>query len=455
MNKDGNRENIWLVIFLGVLMLVFVLIPSWYAARAGAVNGPLLALAKLQIKAFVPLSEEAYTAWEYLCGLDPAALTWERMSAILSYTGKWIRWPLALFLVLLGVTAIFMGRVNKLIRRLNMESLLRHNAESFPCLLPVVGRGKYLLSPESHDAGHWRIARSPLQFAVENGLLVDDAGNAFSPDQVLRHGLGSADAPAWGKARLDEAKTLKILREQLGPVYGGVAALPPCRKALAASFLAYAGGDKKESVALLDDLSRSYAEPDGAACPVLPILEDETFQKRLGAALDKHQGILTEQAIARHTAFELVWFMALLTRARKKGVLASSQFLFLRPLDRSLWYALSQCGGRAAWAEGFAAWAHYTAEEKAGRVLSEPKLQQAVRALRDALAAQGWLTDKPLPIREPEPVPGNPALTPKPQPEAKPEPEPEMVFWDAEPEPGDECDGYDANEDPTIINQSI
>ena len=76
-------------------------------------------------------------------------------------------------------------------------------------------------------------------------------------------------------------------------------------------------------------------------------------------------------------------------------MLASSQFLWLRPLDRPLWYALSQCGGRAAWAEGFAAWAHYAAEERAGKTLFEPRLDHAVSRLRDNLAAQGWLSDMP------------------------------------------------------------
>lgn len=449
MNKDGNRENVWLVIFIGILLLVFVLIPSWYAAKAGDINGPLLTLARLQLRLFVPFSEEAYKVWTYISSVDPAALTWERMTAILSYTGKWVRWPLALFLVLLGVIAIFMGRVKKLIRRLNMESLLRNNAESFPCLLPIVGRGNYLLSPESYDAGPWRIARSPLQFTVENGLLVDDNGNAIPPDQVLLHGLGSADALAWGKARLDEAKTLEVLRTQLGPQFDDIVGLSPCRKALAAAFLAYAGGDKQEAVALLDELSRSYVETGGV--PACSVLGDEALSERLDALLEKHKSILKEDAVARHTSFELVWLMALLTSARKKGVLASSQFIFVRPLDRALWYALSQCGGRAAWAEGFAAWAHYMAEEKAGRVLPEPKLAQAVAALRDALALQGWLTDKPLPARVAEPVPGNPTLTMK--------PEPERVEADAEVNLEEEFrihnPDYDPNEDPVIQGQSI
>ena len=62
------------------------------------------------------------------------------------------RWPFALLLVLFGIASIFMGRISGLVRRFNMESLLKNNAESFPCLRPVVGRGKYLLSPESYDS---------------------------------------------------------------------------------------------------------------------------------------------------------------------------------------------------------------------------------------------------------------------------------------------------------------
>jgi hypothetical protein len=445
VNRNENRESVWLVIIVATLVLAFVLIPSWYAARAGAINAPLLALAKLQLKLFVPFSNEARKAWEHICGLDPAALTWERMSAILSYTGKWIRWPFILFLGLLGVAAVFMGRVNTLIRRLNMESLLRHNAESFACLLPVVGRGKYLLSPESHDAGNWRIARSPLQFAAENGLLVDDTGNAFAPDQVVRRGLGYMDSPAYGQARLDEARTLAVFREQLGPAFSGVSALTPCRKALAAAFLTYAGGDRTEAVALLDALSRSCTEKDGL--PACPVLENAEFQERVNTACDKHKGILSDRPVARHSAFELVWLMALLTRARKKGVLACSQFLFLRPLDRPLWYALNQCGGRAAWAEGFAAWAHYAAEEKAGCALPEPKLGQAIKALRDALAAQGWLTDRPMPVKDAEPAPGDPVSS-----HPEPGPEPEIVFADAEEDAEDE---YDANNDPALRRQLI
>ena len=390
-----NREDLDDHMFLWVvlLLIILVVIPAIYVAKAGYINGWLLSLSKTQLKAFVPFSEEAQTAWAHISGLNPESLTWERMQGVLTYTGKWVRWPFAFLLVMLGAASIYMGRTRGLVRRLNMESLLQNNAESFACLRPVVGRGKYLLSSESYDSGLWRIARSPVQFALEHSLLLDESGIPFLPEHALRNGLASVDLPAYGRAWLDEAKALAVLQEQLGPVFSGFETLSPGRRALAVAFLAYAAGEKKECVAILDAVAGSYTEKEGKAMSL--ILERGDFAERLAKPWERHQAVLSEKSITRHISYELPWFMALLTLARRKGVLASSQFLWLRPLDRPLWYALSQCGGRAAWAEGFAAWAHYAAEERAGKTLFEPRLDHAVSRLRDNLAAQGWLSDMP------------------------------------------------------------
>lgn len=234
-----------------------------------------------------------------------------------------------------------------------------------------------------------------------------------------------------------------MLTEQLGKPFEGYEALSPCRRALAAAFLAYADGDKKGGVVILDAVSLSYREENGqAACP---ILETEDFAHRLETVWKRHEAVLLEKTLLGHAAYELPWFMALLYRARRKGVLASSQFLWLRPLDRPLWYALSQCGGRAAWAEGFAPWAHYIAEEQAGQALAEPCLDAAVASLREALTAQGWLTEIFVPpLSEP---PSTSSADPPPSSIESP-PDPDMVYADAEADPE-----YDANEDESLADE--
>ncbi len=447
MNQSGNdREDQRIFLWFACLIIVFCIVPLLYVAHSEVVNGPLLTLAKAQIKAFTPFFEEAEIAFGRIDAADPAVLSWDTMQKVLRYTGSWIRWPFLLLLVLFGVASIFMGRVSGLVRRFNMESLLKNNAESFPCLRPVVGRGKYLLSPASYDSGLWRIARTPVQFALEHGLLLDEQGKPFTPEQALKNGLPSTALPAWGHARLDEGKALVVLTEQLGKRFEGYAGLSPCRRVLAAAFLAYAEGDKKTCLAILDAISTAYREEKGK--PSCPLLTSHGFVKQLD--WKKRKKCLSENCLTRHSAYELPWFMALLYRARQKGVLATSQFLWLRPLDRSLWYALNQCGGRAAWAEGFAAWAHYQAEEKAGIRLAEPHVQPAVASLRQALAAQGWLTEifvPPMPETDPVP-PVAPAETSPPDTKTSSiEPPPDVVLAEAEDNPED-----DANDDEPLAD---
>ncbi|WP_302441186.1 secretion/conjugation apparatus DotM-related subunit [Bilophila wadsworthia] len=443
MNGRDNRDD-HLFLWCAFLILVFVVLPALYIAHADSVNRPLLALAKAQIQVFTPFFDEAQTAWTRIAEADPASLSWETMQKVLHYTGSWIRWPFALLLVLFGVATIFMGRVGGLVRRFNMESLLKNNAESFPCLRPVVGRGKYLLAPESYDSGLWKVARTPAQFALEHGLLLDEQGKPFSPEQALKNGLPSTELPVWGNARLDGEKALRVLTEQLGKRFEGYEGLSPCRRALAVAFLAYADGDKKGCVALLDAVSLSYREEnEQASCP---LLEDNDFTNKLKKQWERHASVLNEKCLSIHASYELPWFMALLYRARQKGVLASSQFLWLRPLDRPLWYALNQCGGRAAWAEGFAPWAHYTAEEKERKTLTKPHVAPAVASLREALSAQGWLTEIFVPPAES----ANTEYSPDGSAQASSpiEPPPDMVVADAEDDPE-----YDANEDPSLAQQ--
>ena len=439
-NMD-NQTVIWVVLALIIMFAV----PAFYAARAGYINDILLTLSLAQITPFDGLPE-VKIAQAHIDKLDPAALTWEQMEGVLRYSGKWIRWPWLVILIMLGIVAILLNKTNGLVRRFNMDTLLRNNAESFACLNPIVGRGTYLLSPESFDSGLWRVARTPLQFAHEHELLLAADGNPVPQNKVLKNGLAVIGSDVFGQLHLDEAKALKVLQDQLGPVFSGFENLSSCRRAAAAAFLAYANGDKKDCIAILDAVSSSYTEDKGIASSA--VLDQPVFVEKLEKSWKKASDVLADGIFQRHSAFELPWFMALLTRVRQKGVLASSQFLWLRPLDRPLWYALNQCGGRAAWAEGFAPWAHYMAEEKAGMALSKPQLAQAVVSLRNALDAQGWLADVPSSKRDPAASPESEKKTPQTVQEASPRKY--HAYRAAELDPK-----YDANNDPELLAEHI
>jgi intracellular multiplication protein IcmP len=69
------------------------------------------------------------------------------------------------------------------------------------------------------------------------------------------------------------------------------------------------------------------------------------------------------------------------------GVLAAAQFLWLRGVDRDLWYSLNNLGRRSFHSEGAGALAHYMAEDIAGKAVPGARLETAIGALNQYLAA--------------------------------------------------------------------
>lgn len=55
---------------------------------------------------------------------------------------------------------------------------------------------------------------------------------------------------------------------------------------------------------------------------------------------------------------------SMLVGARELGVLATSEFIWLKPLDRRMWYMLNSVGRTTPVAEICGAFAHWLAEKK-------------------------------------------------------------------------------------------
>ena len=76
---------------------------------------------------------------------------------------------------------------------------------------------------------------------------------------------------------------------------------------------------------------------------------------------------------------------AILAAARETGPLPTSEFQWLKGVDRPLFYALNNLGRRTFHVEGLAAAAHYRAEVAAGKRLPEPAVEDAARTVRHGL----------------------------------------------------------------------
>jgi len=87
------------------------------------------------------------------------------------------------------------------------------------------------------------------------------------------------------------------------------------------------------------------------------------------------------------------FLMGLLEEARRHGgILASAEFVWLKGVDRPLWYALNNLDRRNVFVEGLAAMVHYQAEVLQGRALTEPRVEEAIEGLAElcrTLRAEG------------------------------------------------------------------
>ena len=101
--------------------------------------------------------------------------------------------------------------------------------------------------------------------------------------------------------------------------------------------------------------------------------------------LKKHANTKLVQKIVHTHGYVLTVMASMLEGARDDGVQASADFLWLKPLDRRLWYTLNTVGRQTPFVEVAGVFAHWVAEKEAGRKLLVPIVEEATNALDLAL----------------------------------------------------------------------
>jgi intracellular multiplication protein IcmP len=101
--------------------------------------------------------------------------------------------------------------------------------------------------------------------------------------------------------------------------------------------------------------------------------------------LHKHESSkLVQEVLSKH-AYVLTMMAAMLLLARTDGVQASADFLWLKPIDRRLWYMLNTVGRQTPFVEVAGPFAHWVAEREIGRKLLIPMVEEATNALEGSL----------------------------------------------------------------------
>lgn len=267
----------------------------------------------------------------------PSSVDWKVLGMVSTRVGTYLSYPIA---VLLGVFAVVLYLSNNALRYrkiFSMKTLAEAGKNNWPQITPVT---RLDLVAQDIRQGAWAMAQVPMRFCREHDLLAEETEGPefveFDPRQKKT-------------ATLLKRKAEEVFVLQLERHWTSIEALAPHRKALFAAFAARANHDPKPSEKFLEELSRSAGGGKLNFKGTMPLLKKYYNTKPVARAVSRH-------------AYELTVMATLLMEARNDGVLPSSDFLWLKPIDRPLWFMLNSVGRQTPVCEVAGPFAHWLAE---------------------------------------------------------------------------------------------
>lgn len=264
--------------------------------------------------------------------------------------GDWVRFPAMLILGFLAIFIYFRHTGHRFQKEYTMDQLKKQESQNWPQIAPVLTLD---LLKEDLESGPWAMAKVPLDFCKEHDMLVI--------------GEGEDNKLVW---KLKPEPAYRVFALQIGAPWRGVRPLPIHLKALVVIFLARALRERDIANRFLKQISASAAHGK---------LDFSGIEDQLA----KYEDSKPLKWLEKRHAYTGCMLASLLEMARIDGVLASAEFLWLKPLDRKMWYMLNGVGRQTAVAEVAGLFAHWHAEKKLKRPLKNPMVKEAVQALEE------------------------------------------------------------------------
>ena len=292
--------------------------------------------------------------------VPPGNVSFDELWAMSGQVGYYLRYPI---LVILGLLALILYNSDisaRYRKTYTMKRLLETEYVNWPNVTPVLNLD---LAKQNIDEGPWAMSLSPRVFAMKNNLIKRDL---TEQKPLLRRERGYA------YATINKGEAKRIFTLQLGDYWNGPEALPIHIKALFAIFAAKINRDRQTVWDRLAQFSRS--SQTGKI--------DFTGVNEL---LAKYANSDDVALVCQHHAYVLTVMASMLQRARNDGVLPTAQFLWLKPIDRRLWYMLNSVGRQTPFTEVAGPFAHWLAEKELKNRCLVPMVDEAVTALDIAI----------------------------------------------------------------------
>lgn len=400
MNDRGMLDEIMPMI---MLILLFFGIGIFYNFYSEVINKIVIGFSVAVLTPFSFIFSGAERGISIISKADPVKMVWHDASMALDFAGSYFRWIAGAVIGYIGLKGMGYGSVNNWRRRLVFKALLENNVSDFPSIAPAV---KLDFLAMNQYKGPWRVVDTHIKLADDNNLLYRKVGDKTTDvklDAVFTNGwtvMSRLKRRYTNKGvHLNKKETTKVFEDQLGELMPeDIMELPSHIRALAASFMLFINSERTAAYTLLGQLSASYESDDDYREDIDEV--DSYYIDMTGVdeilANPKYTNV-DSILMEYHADYIYTWLIALLETAKDitKGELAPSRYLWVRPVDRTLWYAMNQQGGRMPHAEAAGIWAHMEAEKKLEKSLSSPpEVVRAVESMEYELKKELWLPEE-------------------------------------------------------------
>lgn len=353
---------------LWILAAVFaVIIIVWYAFRTEIIQG-FLFIKEAELYVFSFVDGNAEIMLDTVRSLNPAEVGLYKVGRVAEGVGEYLVIPIGLCM---AVFAYFLHKKNitsRFKQSYNMESLLKAEFSNWHNIAPILDQDMY---SKSIEEGPWSMAQRPMDFAKQNGLIKEvkkpPSADSLSKDNHI-------------EAQLIKTEATQVFVRQLGKRWEGIDALNMPTKALFAAFASRLHGDIEAARSLLAQIQFSSRKGKLNFEGV-----DEMIRRY------RYHDVV-EQVTGQH-AFVLTVMGSMLEATRQLGVLASADFLWLKPLDRRLWFMLNSVGRQVPFVEVAGPYAHWVYEKHLGKKVVTPMVKEAVNALEDSMNDTIYIPD--------------------------------------------------------------
>ncbi len=275
-----------------------------------------------------------------------------------------LRMPIVLTLGAAAFWCMLKGPGTQFRRKLGLEGLISAQSKNFPTTIPFVN-----FNPNSQPP---RAPGSPVP--VELPLFAE----ALGPEEWLAY--NTVNTP---DGQIDKQDASRAFIEQLGAPWRGSKNLAPHKQILLAAFCLKAARKRDEAESLLGRLTKCWSFKNG-----LKLSKDSGLLSEARKVLgNKSLSGKTLSQVNRHSYETTAMIRALQFAREEGGVLASSQFLWLRAHDRILWYPLNNTGRQSFHMEALGAMSHFKAEKLTRRPIPVPKVEHAVRTIQEYMSS--------------------------------------------------------------------